>query len=55
MKCTDRKYYVFSYTNAYEAIKIAPIFQEAISYKNPETGDTTIMILNKKIWMGVKM
>ena len=29
-----------------------PIVQAATSYYNPETGDITIIILNKSIWMG---
>ena len=29
-----------------------PIFQPATAYDNPETGDTTSLILNYAIWMG---
>ena len=29
--------------------------QVATAYENPETGDTTILILNKAIWIGETM
>ena len=32
-----------------------PIFQLATEYDNTETGDTTILILKKEIWMGETM
>ena len=43
----ENKYYVAPYTDAYETIKAVPIVQAATSHNNPETGDTTILILNK--------
>ena len=43
------------YNDAYEAIKSVPVVQTATVYKNPETGDTTILILKKLIWMGATM
>ena len=46
MHFTGKEFDVAPYTDAYENIKAAPIVQAAISYDNPETGDTTIIILN---------
>ncbi len=46
---------VSPYTDSYEAIKSVPIVQAATAYDNPETGETTILILNEAIWMGDKM
>ena len=43
------------YTDAYETIKSVPIVQAATAYDNPETGDTTILILKEAIWMGETM
>ena len=43
------------YTDTYEAIKSVPIVKAATAYDNPETGETTILILNEAIWMGDKM
>jgi hypothetical protein len=43
------------YTDAYEAMKSVPIVQAATAYDNPETGETTILIMNEAIWMGGKM
>ena len=32
-----------------------PIVQASTAYNNPEIGETTILILNKAIWMGETM
>ena len=37
---------VAPYTDAYETIKEVRIVQAATAYDNPETGETTILILN---------
>jgi hypothetical protein len=39
----------------YEAIKSVPIVQAATAYDNRDTGKTTILIMNKAIWMGDQM
>ena len=36
----------------YKTIESVSIFQEDTAHKNPETGKTTIPILNEAIWMG---
>ena len=46
---------VAPYTAAYNRIKVVPIVQAAIAYSYPETGETTILILNKAIWIGETM
>ena len=46
---TGKEYNVAPYTDAYETSKTVPIFQAATAYDNPETGETTILILNKAI------
>ena len=51
----EKKYYVAPYTAAYKTIKAAPIFQASTAHNNPETGDTTNLILNKAFWMGDTM
>ena len=40
------------YTDTYESIKSVPIVQSSTEYENPETGETTILILNEEICMG---
>ena len=55
MHFTGKECGVAPYTDAYETIKAVPIFQAATAYRNPETGDNTILILNKSIWMGENM
>ena len=40
---------VAPYTDAYDIIKEVPIVQADTAYENPETGETTILILNKAI------
>ena len=52
MHFTGNEFDVAPYTGAYEAIKAVPIVQAATAYENPETGKTTILILDKAIWMG---
>ena len=39
------------YTDAYEAIESMPIVQVSTEYDNPETLETTIIILNEAIYM----
>ena len=46
---------VVPYTDVYKTIKAVPIFKATTAYGNPETGETTILILNKEIWMGETM
>ena len=46
---------VAPYTEAYDTIKAVPIVQAATEYDNPETWDTTILIINEAIWMGETM
>ena len=46
---------VASYTDSYEIIKAVPISQADTAYYNPDTGDTTILILNEDIWIGETM
>ena len=55
MHFTGKECDVSPYTDAYEAIKSVPIVQAATAYDNPETGETSILILNEAIWMGDKM
>ena len=43
------------YTDAYENIKSVPIVQAATSYENSDTGETTILILDKAILIGENM
>jgi hypothetical protein len=52
---TGKECDVSPYTDTYEAIKSVPIVQAATAYDNPETGETTILILNEAIWMGDTM
>ena len=52
---TGKECDVSPYTDTYEAIKSVPIVQAATAYDNPDTGETTILILNEAIWMGDKM
>ena len=40
---------VAQYTDSYETIKAVPIVQAATSYKNIETEETIILILNEAI------
>jgi hypothetical protein len=55
MHYTGKECDVSPYTDAYEAIKSVPIVQAATAYDNPETGETSILVLNEAIWMGGKM
>ena len=55
MHFTGKECDVSPYTDTYEAIKSVPIVQAGTAYDNPETGETTILILNEVIWMGDKM
>ncbi len=55
MHFTGKECDVSPYTDTYEAIKSVPIVQAATAYDNPETGETSILILNEAIWMGDKM
>jgi hypothetical protein len=55
MHYTGKECDVSPYTEAYEAIKSVPIVQAATAYDNTDTGETTILILNKAIWMGDQM
>ena len=42
---TGKECDIAPYTDEYKTIKVVPIVQEAIAYDNPETGETTILIL----------
>jgi hypothetical protein len=42
-------------TKTHEAIKSAPVVQAATAHENQETGETTMLMLNKALWMGNKM
>ena len=55
MHFTGKECGVAPYTDAYETIKAVPIVQAATAYRNPETGDNTILILNKAICMDKTM
>ena len=55
MHYTGKECDVTPYTDAYEAIKSVPIVQAATAYEDAETGETTILIFNKAIWMGTKL
>ncbi len=55
MHCTGRECDVTPCTETHEPIKSAPIVQAATAYDNPETGETTILMLNEAMWMGDKM
>ena len=46
---------VAPYTNAYETIKAVSMVQSDTAYENPETGENTILILNKAICIGETM
>ena len=46
MHYTGKECDVSPYTDAYKAIKSVPIVLADTSYENPETGETTILILN---------
>jgi hypothetical protein len=52
---TDKVCDVSPYTDTYEAIKSVPIVQAATAFDHPDTGETTILILNEAISMGDKM
>jgi hypothetical protein len=52
---TDKVCDVSPYTDTCEAIKSVPIVQAATAFDHPDTGETTILILNEAIWMGDKM
>ena len=47
MNFTGKEYDIAPYTDAYNTIKTVPMVQAATAYKNPETGDTRILILNE--------
>jgi hypothetical protein len=55
MHYTGKECDVSPYTEAYKAIKSVPIVQAATAYDNSDTGKSTILILNKAIWMGDQM
>jgi hypothetical protein len=56
MYYTGKECDVLPYTEAYEVIKSVPIVQAATAYDNRDTGENTILILNKAIsWMGDQM
>ena len=55
MHFTGNECDVAPYTEAYETINAVPIVQSATAYNNSETGETTILILNKEICMGETM
>jgi hypothetical protein len=55
MHFTDKVCDVSPYADTYEAIKSVPIVQAATAFDHPDTGETTILILNEAIWMGDKM
>ena len=55
MHYTGKECDVSPYTESYKSIKSVPIVQAATAFDNLETGETTILILNKAIWMGDKM
>ena len=55
MHYTGKECDVSPYTDAYEAIKSVPIVTAATAYDDPDTGETTILVLNEAIWMGDKM
>ena len=46
---------VFSHMYKYEAIKSVSIVKKSTSYDNPDTGYTTMIILNEEIWMRNKI
>ena len=52
MHFTGKECDVSPYTDAYENIKAVSIVQKLTAHKNPETGETTILILNKASCMG---
>ena len=47
MHCTGKECDATPYTDTYDIIKAMTIIQAATAYDNPETGDTTILLLNK--------
>ena len=51
MDFTGKECDVDPYTDALKTIKSVPIVQADTAYKNHETGETTILILNEEIWM----
>ena len=55
MHFTGKECDVAPYTDAHETINSVSIVNAATEYDNPETGDTTILILNKAIWIGETM
>ena len=55
MNFTAKEFDVVPYTDTYKTIKAVPIVQAAIAYNNPDTGETTILIINKSICMGETM
>ena len=55
MNFTGKECDVAPYTDAYDTIKAVPIVQVSTVYRNPKTGETIILILNKAIWMGETM
>ena len=52
MSYTGKECDVSPYTDAYDTIKSVPIVQAATAYDSPETGETSILILNEALWMG---
>ena len=55
MNYTGKEYEVYPKMDAYKAIKSLPMLQESTEYEKPDTGETTIIILNESIWMGDQM
>ena len=55
MHFTGKECDVAPYNDTYETIKAVPIVQESTAYENPEIGETTILILNKAVWIGETM
>ena len=55
MNYIGKEYEVYPKMDAYKAIKSLPMLQESTEYEKPDTGETTIIIINEAIWMGKKM
>ena len=52
MDFTSKKCDAGPYSNTYKTLKSVPIVQVATAYNNPDTGETTIQILDEAIWVG---
>ena len=55
MYFTGKECDVAPYNDAYKTIEEVPIVQSDTAYDNPETGETSIIIINKAIWMDETM